>query len=113
MPDEALFKVSHVAVIRALEVAGKRLVGNHHRTHSDVPVYSLHTKVAVPVGGATKLLAGAWDHLSVYLDEETENPELAVTLHRYCIMLLEQGLEHEPRRLLAVLRRQGLFHGDP
>ena len=113
VPDESLFRVTNVAVIRALEVAGKRLVGNHHRTHSDVPVYSLHTKVAVPAGNATKLLAGAWDHLSVYLGEEAENPELAVTLHRYCISLLEQGIEHEPRRLLAVLRRQGFIHGDP
>jgi hypothetical protein len=110
--DDATFRVLNVAVIRALEVAGKRLVGNHHRTHSDVPVYSLHTKVAIPVGGASKLLQGAWDHLTVYLGEAEENEELAVTLHRYCSMLLERGLEHEPRLLLAALHR-GFTHADP
>jgi hypothetical protein len=104
---EVFFRVVNVAVIRALEVAGKRLVGNHHRTHSDVPVYSLHTKVAVPAGTASKLLAGAWDHLSIYLDAAEENPELAVTLHRYCTTLLERGHEHQPRLLWEMLRRQG------
>lgn len=110
--DDSTFRVLNVAVYRALELAGKRLVGNHHRTHSDVPVYSLHTKVAVPVGGASKLLQGAWDHLAVYLGEAEENPELAITLHRYCTNLLERGLDHEPRRLLALLQR-GSSHGDP
>jgi hypothetical protein len=108
--DQAsLFAAANAAVIRALEVAGKRLVGNHHRTHADVPVYALHTKVAVPVGGAPKLLAGAWEHLPAYLQSEIEDPELAVTLHRYCTGLLERGQEHQPRVLLAMLTKQGFI----
>lgn len=109
----AMFASANAAVIRALEIAGKRLVGNHHRSHADVPVYALHTKVAVPTGGASKLLAGAWDHLPVYLQSEIEDPELAVTLHRYCTTLLERGQEHQPRLLLAMLQKQGFLHGEP
>lgn len=108
--DQAsMFAAANAAVIRALEVAGKRLVGNHHRTHADVPVYALHTKVAVPAGGAPKLLAGAWEHLPAYLQSEIEDPELAVTLHRYCTALLERGQEHQPRVLLAMLTKQGFL----
>lgn len=109
-PD-ALFLALNTMVFRALEVAGKRLVGNHHRTHSDVPVYALHTKVPVTSGNASKLLNGAWDNLSVYLGTDAEDPELAVTLHRYCIALLESGEEHQPSRLWRMLQRQGFFGG--
>lgn len=109
-PD-ALFLALNTMVFRALEVAGKRLVGNHHRTHSDVPVYALHTKVPVNSGNASKLLNGAWDNLSVYLGTDAEDPELAVTLHRYCIALLESGEEHQPSRLWRMLQRQGFFGG--
>lgn len=108
---ENMFPVLNAVVIRALEVAGKRLVGNHHRTHSDVPVYALHTKVPVTGGNASKLLNGAWDHLSVYLGTEVEDPELAVTLHRYCTALLEAGEEHQPSRLWRMLQRQGFLGG--
>lgn len=108
----AMFASANAAVIRALEIAGKRLVGNHHRSHADVPVYALHTKVAVPTGGASKLLSGAWDHLPAYLQSDIEDPELAVTLHRYCTALLERGQEHQPRLLLAMLQKQGFLHGE-
>lgn len=109
-PDQ-MFLALNAVVIRALEVAGKRLVGNHHRTHSDVPVYALHTKVPVTTGNAAKLLNGAWDNLSAYLGTGVEDPELAVTLHRYCIALIEAGEEHQPSRLWRMLQRQGFFGG--
>jgi len=114
---QALFAVANMAVLRALEVAGKRLVGNHHRVMSDVPAYDLHTRVGV--GGdeqATRLLSGAWDQMSV-LSEHLEMPELANpvlsgTLQRYCAALLVKQHPHEAGLLWEMLSRQGFLDGE-
>lgn len=113
---QAVFAVANMAVLRALEVAGKRLVGNHHRTMQDTPVYALHTRVKVEPGGVSKLLAGAWDQmpaLAEFLEmPQLQDPELAVTLHRYCSTLLEKERPHEAGLLWEMLSRQGFLDGQ-
>jgi hypothetical protein len=113
---QAVFAVANMAVLRALEVAGKRLVGNHHRTMQDTPAYSLHTRVKVHPGGASKLLTGAWDQmpaLAEFLEmPQLQDPELAVTLHRYCSTLLEAERPHEAGLLWEMLSRQGFLNGE-
>lgn len=114
--DQAIFAVANMAVLRALEVAGKRLVGNHHRVMSDTPVYALHTKVKVTPKDVPRLLAGAWeqvDALAEHMDmPQLHDPELAVTLHRYCATLLEKERPHEAGLLWEMLSRQGFLNGD-
>jgi len=114
--EQAVFAVANMAVLRALEVAGKRLAGNHHRVLADVPAYDLHTRLLVTSDDqATKLLAGAWDQMSVLSQHlempELANPVLAGTLHRYCSTLLTKQHPHEAGLLWEMLSRGGLLHG--
>lgn len=113
---QAVFAVANMAVLRALEVAGKRLAGNHHRVLSDVPAYDLHTRLVVTDDGhATKLLSGAWDQMSVLAGHlemsELADPMLTATLHRYCTALLTKQHPHEAGLLWEMLSRGGLIHG--
>jgi hypothetical protein len=116
MNTQAVFAVANMAVLRALEVAGKRLVGNHHRTMQDTPAYALHTKVKAEPGNIPKLLTGAWDQMSALSEHlempELEDPELAVTLYRYCMTLLEKQHAHDAGLLWEMLSRQGFLHGE-
>jgi len=113
--EQAVFAVANMAVLRALEVAGKRLAGNHHRVLADVPAYDLHTRLLVTSDDqATKLLAGAWDQMSVLSQHlempELANPVLAGTLHRYCSTLLTKQHPHQAGLLWEMLSRGGLLH---
>jgi hypothetical protein len=115
--DQALFAVANMAVLRALEVAGKRLVGNHHRVMTDTPAYDLHTRVLVSGDDqATRLLSGAWDQMSVLSEHlempELSNPVLAGTLQRYCATLLVKQHPHEAGLLWEMLSRQGFLDGE-
>lgn len=114
---QATYAIANMAVLRALEVAGKRLVGNHHRVMPDIPAYDLHTRVHVAdESKATQLLAGAWDQLSVLSEQlempELANPVLAGTLQRYCAALLVKRHPHEAGLLWEMLSRQGFLDGE-
>ena len=59
-----------VAVLRALEVAGKKSLRRWSRgSVPDVPAHLLHThlRIAVTHSDCDKLVAGAWDHLRLVL----------------------------------------------
>jgi hypothetical protein len=108
------FVVANASVIRALDLAGKRLLQGHQR-HSwpGVAAHDLHTRIQV--GGkerATQLLNGAWSHLSAlveHLDSDMDTLSLEGTLQEYCVALLEQAQSHSSDALFKVLGQKGFF----
>jgi hypothetical protein len=82
----------------------------------DVPAYALHTKVKAEPANIPKLLTGAWDQMSALSEHlempELEDPELAVTLYRYCLTLMEKQHAHDAGLLWEMLTRQGFLNGE-
>ena len=112
------FVVANAAVLRALEVAGKRLLTSETRgTLTDVPPFALHTRI--PVNGvdhARRILAGSWDHLGVLVDHlglSADITSLTSALHMYCLGLLVRGEEHHVNSLGETLMAQGYLDGQP
>lgn len=108
------FVVANASVIRALDLAGKRLLQGHQR-HSwpGVAAHELHTRIrAGSKERAAQLLNGAWAHLSAlaeHLDPEMDTLALEGTLQEYCMALLEQSQPHSSDTLFKVLDRRGFF----
>lgn len=113
------FVVANAAVVRALELVGKRLLDRHQRGNwPGTPAHDLHTRIPVTGGRehATKLLQGAWDHLSVlaeHLDPNMDAFSLEATLNDYCMALMEQRQPHQSAILAKVLDRKGFFRAKP
>jgi len=111
------FGIANATVLRALEVAGKRLLTPATRGQfKDTPHHDLHT--VIPVGGvdrAQRVLAGAWGQFALVADAvnlTVDHEELRQTLDDYCVKLLVAGLPHLPERLGIELRDRGLLdHG--
>jgi hypothetical protein len=111
------FIVANATVLRALELAGKRLVSrNGQRNHwPDTPAYALHTKVRVGNSEqAEKLLAGAWDHFAALSDQiglVVDKEKLQDSIQDYCVTLLVREQAHNVNVLGETLRRQGFLDG--
>lgn len=111
------FFLANATVLRAMELAGKRLLTSANRDRwPDTPPYELHTKIHVKdADHARKLLSGAWDHLSVlasHIDPGLETTELQESLDVYCTTLLCREKVHQPALLGEFLRMKGLLGGD-
>jgi hypothetical protein len=111
------FFLANATVLRAMELAGKRLLTSTNRAAwPDTPPYELHTKIQVKgPDHARKLLAGAWDHLSVlasHVDPDMNVAELQQSLDVYCTTLLCREKPHQPVLLGEFLRMKGLLDGD-
>jgi len=101
-PGDGLTAACEIAVLRALELAGGRLVP--HRERGDTPRHQLHTRVAAADRGtADKALADAWTHLPVIAQAfNLPVDRLHILLNGYVMELITRGREHE-RGLLAAL----------
>lgn len=112
-----LFVIANATVLRAMELAGKRLAGNAHRHQFACPAYEFHTKIKVNGDDhAIRLLNGAWDHLSVLAEQV--DPTLDVTglkaaLDQYCSTLLTRGIPHQVDLLGEYLHRSGFLNATP
>lgn len=110
-----VFVISNATVLRALELAGKRLLDNRNRgiVHG-VPAHELHTKIKVTgPDHAARLLHGAWDMLPLlmgHLDLSVDGQALTNTLEGYCTRLLLGGTQHQVHLLGEELRSRELVH---
>jgi hypothetical protein len=115
--NASVFVVANAAVLRAMELVGKRLLNRPNRNaFMGTPQHDLHT--CIPVNGtehAQRLLAGAWDHLytlAEQVDPSLDARALGSTLNQYCVQLMAQQRQHQPSLLAQVLRHQGFFRGQ-
>lgn len=98
-----------VAVYRALELAGKRLLTRDLRaTYQHVRPTELHTHVTVAERDLDRLLAGAWDYLP---DSLPEYPDLAASADQYVRALLLTGEPHSRRSMAGFLGQLGVLCG--
>jgi hypothetical protein len=117
VPPLTTFVVANGAVLRALELAGKRLLTNQNRGQlKDVPPHELHTRLKVTdPTHAGKVLAGAWDHLGTMHDQfalDVEYGHLQSGLETYVVSLLLAQQPHDVNRLGQFLRDRGLLDGQ-
>lgn len=99
------------AVLRALEVANKRMLTATSRgAFSDVHATKLHTKLSVSNDKHCEtILASVWDNLDAYL-EHTGVPaaRLQPVLHSYVKGLMLKSIEHSPSLMSAMLKEAGI-----
>lgn len=100
-----------LTVLRALELAGRRIARPGSRTgnqYKHIPAHELHVAHGpVDVNTAHEALVGAWSHLprvAKKLDIDVDSDALRDTLHGYCVELLTRGMAHHDDLLAATLR---------
>ncbi|MDH6279521.1 hypothetical protein [Prescottella agglutinans] len=92
-----------IAVLRALEVAGKKSLGRNQRgIYTGVPAHMLHTRrrIASSHAECDRLLAGAWEHLTIVLPGQ---PKLYTAVDWYVRELIVKSQAHDRCDLAAVL----------
>lgn len=95
-PD-AILAAANVAVRRALELAGGRLLTRENRGRfPDVPKFELHTKVRVSPELAHDVLSGTFDYLALDMAALDVNVDrLRTDLTQYCHWLFMRCLPHD------------------
>lgn len=108
------FVVANAAVIRALEIAGKRLLDARTRGQFQATLpHELHT--VIPVRGvdhAKKIMKGTLDTLGVlgdHFEMSVTATDLANQLYLYCIDVLTHGRKHDAHDLGEWLMTRGLL----
>lgn len=102
----ALLPAAEQAVLRALELAGGRMLDRKTRgSFADIPRHELHTRVQpTDHAHARKLLSGAFSHTSVMAAHFGLGArELERLLEEYTIQLLLRGYAHETEFLQLTL----------
>jgi hypothetical protein len=103
----ALVAVSSLAVLRALGLAGGRLVPHRQRDRwPGTARHDLHAQVGpVEREQAEVVLRGAWDDLDLVAaqDLRVDPAQLRLLLHEFCAELLIRGMAYEPRLLRDLL----------
>jgi hypothetical protein len=106
----ALLPGAEQVVLRALELAGGRLLDRHTRSRfAAIPKTELHTQRRPgDRDHARSLLAGAFVHLPA-LAEHYDVPatDLEYVLSEYCVELLVRGYAHQTELLKTMLERAG------
>lgn len=104
VPCDGLECAAHFAVLRALEIVGKRLIARNHRgRYRDLPAYQLHTVVHVPETDVDRLLDQAWNTLSELLGDQ--GAAVVAAVDGYTRDLLRSGQPHTLDWLRGALRR--------
>lgn len=94
-----------IAVLRALEVAGKKSLRRWDRSSSPtVPAHLLHTRlrIASTHEDCDKLLVGAWDHMTIVLPDSSKLRELCDWYVRELIVTRRPHTRADLERVLAV-----------
>lgn len=105
-----------VAVWRALEVSGKRLLTRDRRSrYQNIPPWELHTHIPVADHDLDRLLTGAWTCLRQALGSmcsaDVDPDRLIRAADDYVRSLLVAGVPHEARWLAQALRGAGVYGG--
>lgn len=109
-PDGTFNAAAKLMVMRALELAGGRMVSHQERRSprfANIERHQLHTKVDRPVSRekADKLLEGAWVHIPEIAHDLGVRPDdLENVLHGYCVELLTRGMAHHDDLLSHALK---------
>lgn len=104
-PCEALLSAANLAVLRALEFAGKRLITRATRGEMlPKPEWTRHTYITVSPSDLDRLLDGVWTLLDEAIPDEIG---LSDVLDRYVRELLLAGQEHDRRYLQVALAQAG------
>lgn len=108
-PCDEVLQAAHVAVLRALELVGRRLVPrSHKRDAPDVPPWEMHTRLAVEAAELDRLMAGAWRVLEAAMPDRAD---LVAALDAYTRETAYTGERHTLERLAAHLGALGLVGG--
>jgi histidine triad (HIT) family protein len=95
-------------VLRALELAGGRMLDRHTRGKlGEVERFALHTRIKdIGPERAATLLSGAFTHVPVLAVHHGVNAgELTALLHQYCVELITRNYPHSTELLRTMLRR--------
>jgi hypothetical protein len=104
----SLIAAAEAGTLRALEVAGKRLLDRRARhQHPDVPAWELHTVISTHGRDLDRLLDGAYTVLEAALPDQ---PCVHRAVHEYVLDLLRAGEPHQRGYLAAYLEREGCAH---
>jgi hypothetical protein len=109
----ALLPGSEQVVLRALELAGGRLLDRQNRGRlGTFAKHEIHTQVRpTSIEQAKTLMSGAWAHVPTLADHYSVSPTgLQDLLSGYCAELLVRGHPHSSDLLVEVFRRAGLQH---
>lgn len=104
--DTPVFLACEMAVLRALEMAGKRCrnVSRERRKQliDSTPDYLIYTQLinANTTADCDSILKGAWEHLALVLPDR---PDLYAICDRYVRQLLVRRTPHTKAALAAVL----------
>jgi hypothetical protein len=110
-PCSEVLYAAHTATLRALEVAGKRLLTRDRRSrYQHLQPWLLHTQIRVDASDLDRLLEGAWSVLGEALPGR---PDVAAAVDAYARDLLRTGQPHELRWLAGALDRAGISHASP
>jgi hypothetical protein len=114
--DMGVIIAAHATVLRGLELAGQKL--RTRSTYSQYPELSKHEiHTVIPARDrlhAVSLLEGCWTHLPTLLeqfDAHVTSMDLRQSLTRYCSVLLTEGIEHDPVKLIMLLQQDGHVGG--
>lgn len=106
----AVHIAAHGMVIRALELANKKLLTpSVRKAHPNTDILTLHTRIAVNQSQVPTLLAGAWDYCGNYMHGvQVDSALVAAVLNSYVAGLLVHRIEHNPTLMSARLREAGI-----
>lgn len=111
----AMVPATEQVVLRALELAGNRLLTRNNRAqYAEVARFDMHTRVSVlDAEQAAVLMQGAWAHVPTLARHyQVPAAELEHLLAQYCSELLIRGHPHDADLLTLVLAKAGLSR-DP
>lgn len=101
--------VADLAVHRALELAGKRLITRHIRASrpdlNHVPAHTLHTHIAASDADIDRIMTGVWSTLTAVVPNAGP---LVDVLDGYVRDLIRTGTPHESRYLSTALTALGV-----
>lgn len=108
-PCNEVVQLAHLAVLRALELVGRRMIPrSEKRTAPTVPAYEMHTELVAEADELDRLMRGAWDMLTV---AAPGRPDLVEALDAYTRTTVYKGHHHTLEAMHEHLVSAGVVEG--